>query len=213
MLSIAPTTLSFGSKSDFELIIYQLDLSYDTFYGIVGRNGVGKTTFMKLISGLHSNSKSVTWSSDAMFYKYYLPSGGKLKDNLTVKEQCRFAYFGSVPFEMRLSFLQGILNLQFSIDSCPTRLSFGQNQLSRLLVCLINLPKVLILDEPTTGMDIVAKGQFSLALKALKKELKISAFIASHDLHVIKELCDSVLVINQSKIKVFDSVNEWGGKV
>jgi ABC-2 type transport system ATP-binding protein len=213
MLKINPIHLSFDGNKDFSLQIPPVQLMDSLFYGLVGRNGSGKTTLMRLMCGLHPNSKDVIWNSDQPLDRYYLPSAGKLKPNLTILEQCRFAYYCDENFDTRLQFLSDILVLDFSLDMYSQQLSFGQHQMARLLICLINLPKVLILDEPTTGMDIVAKSKFGLALKSLKKKLSISAIIASHDLNVINDLSDAVLVIDNQTLTLYDSVYEWGGEL
>lgn len=84
-------------------------------------------------------------------------------------------------------------------------MSLGQRIKIELLVTLIHNPKLLILDEPTLGLDIVTKGQFREVLVKLSKNKKTTVVITTHDLSDVEKICDRVVLINHGKT---DGYNE-----
>ena len=86
------------------------------------------------------------------------------------------------------------------IDSYPHEFSGGMKQRAMVAIATACNPKLLILDEPTTGLDVIVQRQILTMLTALKRELQLTAVFISHDLSVVAETCDRVAVMYAGKI-------------
>ena len=90
-----------------------------------------------------------------------------------------------------------LLDANRIMNSYPHQLSGGQKQRIMIAMALLCNPKLLIADEPTTALDTTIQREILLLLRALQKKYKMSIFFISHDLALIKELADNVLVMRK----------------
>jgi ABC-type multidrug transport system ATPase subunit len=170
---------SYGSKD----VLRGIDFSVDdyTVNIILGRNGVGKTTFIKVLSGLIRPSKGVIEIlgediRDSEEYKLYigvLLHENVLYDEMTVRENLDYyaRMYGLDSF-MDSRFAQDAYRLfgfERYIDFKVSELSFGWRKRANIIRCLINDPKIVILDEPSSGLDEVATSQVANLLHRLSK--------------------------------------------
>jgi ABC-2 type transport system ATP-binding protein len=196
--------------------------------GYIGPNGAGKSTSIKMLTGIlqaTSGDIKINGLNPFLDRKTYTRSIGvvfgqrtQLWWDIAVRESfelLRRIY--SVPVEQfnrevgRLIELFGVGDLL----STPVRkLSLGERMKCDLIASLIHSPKILFLDEPTIGLDAVAKESIRAVLKVLKAESKTTILLTTHDLPEIEELCERIMVIDKGKI-VFDGalkeiINKYG---
>ena len=93
-------------------------------------------------------------------------------------------------------------------DKYPHELSGGMLQRAMIAAAIVNRPKLLLLDEPTTALDVTIQAQILKLLRELRDELDLSYLFISHDLNVVYQLCDSALVMKQGRIVEQGTVDE-----
>ena len=182
--------------------------------GFLGPNGAGKTTTLKILSGiLHptSGEAKVLGFTPSKREKEYqkqlaLVMGQKnnlLKDLPAMESFIMYRDIYEIPeddFNKNLSELASLLDVKDFLDIPVRKLSLGQRMKCELIAALIHRPKVLLLDEPTIGLDVVAQKNIRSFLKKYNKENKTSIILTSHYMEDIKELCERVIIINFGKI-------------
>lgn len=104
--------------------------------------------------------------------------------------------------------LVGIEDPETRLASYPHELSGGQRQRIMIAMALANEPELLIADEPTTALDVTIQRQILDLLKSLQKRLNMAVLIITHDLHVVRHIADSVLVMHDGKSIEYSSKNE-----
>lgn len=182
--------------------------------GFLGPNGAGKTTTLKILSGiLHPSSgeaKVLGFSPIERKKEYQkqfaLVMGQKnqLVTDLPAMESFilnKDIYETSdKDFKENLDELVEILGVGDILDVQVRKLSLGQRMKCELIAALLHRPKVLFLDEPTIGLDVVAQKNIRDFLKKYNKEKKTTIILTSHYMEDIKELCQRVIIINLGKI-------------
>lgn len=182
--------------------------------GFLGPNGAGKTTTLKILSGiLHPTSgeaKVLGFTPSKREKKYQkqiaLVMGQKnnlLKDLPAMESFVMYRDIYEVPendFNDNLNELASLLDIKDFLDIPVRKLSLGQRMKCELIAALIHRPKVLFLDEPTIGLDVVAQKNIRNFIKKYNKESKTSIILTSHYMEDIKELCERVIIINFGKI-------------
>lgn len=196
------------------------DISFEILRGeyiaIIGPNGGGKSTLMKLLLGLiNPNSGNIKLfgtkqSSFKQYYKIgYVPQRATLIDTsfpITVQEVINLglAYKSSLFSRISKNDYSKIESIMEKIEITDLRnrriseLSGGQRQRVMIARALISNPEILILDEPNTGVDTHSQAKFYELLKKLNKEDNITILFVTHDLGVIVNDIKRVLCINQT---------------
>ena len=126
-----------------------------------------------------------------------------LKDLPAIESFVMYRDIYEVPeedFNKNLEELAGLLDIKDFLDVPVRKLSLGQRMKCELIAALIHRPKVLFLDEPTIGLDVVAQKNIRNFIKKYNKESKTSIILTSHYMEDIKELCERVIIINFGKI-------------
>ena len=197
MPTICINNLSFGYNSNLVLDKINLDIEAGEYVGIVGPNGGGKSTLVKLILGiLNDKSKSIIIKDNIKFG--YIPqrlSSSGLDFPATVSEILKntFDKFNSAKYSEILELCE-IKHIEKRLLS---ELSGGERQKVFIAKSLIVEPDFLILDEPTTGIDPQYKVKFWELLKRLNKENKIGVIIISHDSHEILANAKRLILIDK----------------
>ena len=177
--------------------------------GILGPNGAGKTTLLRMIAGILEPTEG-SISFDNLNYKNneieikkniaYLSGNTKLYDTLSTYEllkMCSDIY--SVPkdeAEKRIKEISKILNMERFLYNRIGNLSTGQTQKVNIARCLVHNPKYYILDEATTGLDIISS---QIILDFMKEERKKGKTIlySTHYMEEAENICDRVVMINK----------------
>lgn len=218
MIEIRGLTKKYGQFTALDDL--NLTLDEGTVFGFVGANGAGKsTTFLIVSTLLQPTSGEVFINGVSVREKPaeirkligYMPDFFGVYDQLKTDEYLDFygASYG-IPEEERRKLIPQLLelvNLSHKRDSYVDLLSRGMKQRLCLARCLIHDPKVLILDEPASGLDPRARVEMRDILKTLKGMGK-TILISSHILPELAEMCDEIGVIDNGKLIAHGSVNE-----
>lgn len=182
--------------------------------GYIGPNGAGKSTSIKMLTGiLKPSSGSISVYGFHPFYqrKQYTRHIGvvfgqrtQLWWDIAVRES--FALLAKIyeiepqEYKSRLARLTEILGLEELLRTPVRKLSLGQRMRCDLAASLLHNPKVLFLDEPTIGLDAVAKESIRAFLRTINSELGTTILLTTHDLKEIEELCERIVILDKGKI-------------
>ncbi len=186
--------------------------------GVVGPNGAGKTTTLRSIAGIVIPTRGhvVVAGHDlgldpvaAKSQLAFVPDEPNLFEYLTVEEHLRFVsrLYGVDDVESRISVLLSELELGDKRDALPDELSRGMKQKLAIACGLIHRPKVLLLDEPLTGLDPVGIRRMKATIVSRAAD-GVAVILSSHLLHLIEEICTRVLVMRRGRVVAFGTVAE-----
>lgn len=184
------------------------------FVGFLGPNGAGKTTTLKMLSGiLYPTSGQATvldytpWKRQKEFQKQFaLVMGQKNQlwwDLPAMESFILNKEIYEVPdeqFNKTLDELTELLDIKHIVDVQVRKLSLGERMKCELVAALLHSPKVLFLDEPTIGLDVVSQNNIREFLKKYNKEKKITIVLTSHYMEDVEELCERVIIINHGEL-------------
>lgn len=186
--------------------------------GYIGSNGAGKSTTIKIMSGI------LTPTSGSCMVNGLEPYRNRKKNakNIGVVFGQRTQLWWDLPLSEtypvlkeiydvsdkdyieRMNFFQEVLGLQEFINSTVRTLSLGQRMRADLAAALLHNPKVLYLDEPTIGLDVVVKDKIRQAIREINEKYHTTVILTTHDLNDIEELCRRIIIIDAGK-KIYDS--------
>ena len=182
--------------------------------GFIGPNGAGKTTTLKVLSGLlYPNSGKVSvlgftpFDRKAQFQKQMSLIMGQ-KNQLWWDLQSLDSFLLNkeiyeIPqnqFDRTLNQLVEMLDLQSVLKVQVRKLSLGQRMKCELVAALLHSPKVLFLDEPTIGLDVVMQKKIRDFIKDYNQKFKATVILTSHYMDDVKELCERVIIIDKGRI-------------
>src|SRR3954462_2743949 len=182
--------------------------------GFLGPNGAGKTTVLKMLSGLLNPTSGearvlgfVPWErSNEMKRQFSLVMGQKnaLWWDLPAQESLELnrAIYGIERgrFKQVVNGLADLLDVQDKMNVMVRELSLGDRMKMELISALIHEPRVLFLDEPTIGLDVVSQKRVREFLRIYNQEHRIVTMLTSHYMQDIEELCHRVIIIDHGKI-------------
>ncbi len=201
----------------YEQVIAVQDVSFSIedheYVCLIGANGSGKSSLLKAILGIVKQTKGrVDFFGDRHLVGY-VGQTSNITPSMpaTVKE----IVLSSVPKQMKdcdqCDEVLKLLSIQDLKHKQYHQLSGGQKQRVLLARALIHLPKLLILDEPTTGLDPETTKQFYALLHHLNQDHGLTILMTSHDLNHVSAYASRVIVMNQS-IQFDGSVKDWEEK-
>lgn len=172
-----------------------IQFSQNEITTIIGPNGAGKTTLLKIILRLLKPARGSVHSAPKTRISY-LPQKMRISSTLPMTVE-RFLLLDLSPSSKEVdSFLDKVRALKLKKASL---LSLSGGELQRVLLarCLIRRPNLLILDEPTQGIDILGQDELYHYLLEEKKRNRTSILIVSHDLHIVMSSSDRIVCLNQ----------------
>ena len=206
-------------------ILYDVVLAVETgrFVGLIGPNGSGKTTTIKLLLGLTQPTEgsasifgldSVDESLEIRKKVGYLGQDPRFFDNMTARETMRFRagfyYTGpSMAIESRISEVLDLVGISDKSDRPVKGFSGGERQRLGIGQALINSPDLLILDEPAAALDPMGRRDVLDVMRSLKSETTI--FYSTHILDDVQRVSDSVAILNHGNLLAQAPIEELLG--
>jgi len=203
---------SYGKQQALENISFEIDRG--EIVGFLGPNGAGKSTLMKILTGyLSANSGTVTINqfsldtqlADLQHSIGYLPEHNPLYVEMYVRE---YLHFHASIFSVSKNRIEEVIKLTGLTPEANKKieqLSKGYRQRVGLAAALLHDPEVLILDEPTTGLDPNQLVEIRSLIRSIGKEEKQgkrgkTVFLSTHIMREVEAICDRVIIIHQGKI-------------
>jgi len=208
-------------KPDYEIVTAVEDISFDVpkgeILGFIGPNGAGKSTVIKMLTGIltpTSGSCIINGQEPTKNRKKYVKEIGvvfgqrtQLWWDLPLRET--YAVLKEIyeidesDYKKRMAFLNEVLELDDFIKSPVRTLSLGQRMRADIAASMLHNPKVLFLDEPTIGLDVVVKDNIRNAIEKINAEEQTTVILTTHDLADIELLSKRIVMIDKGK-EVFD---------
>lgn len=213
----------YGDKRVLHNISFDIDLVENQIIGLVGPNGAGKSTLMRLLGGItlenggllsldSSEKRYAIWAREN---SVYVPAGDRgLRNKLSLRDNLR--YFSALRGKdglINLCVLSDMIN-QFSandlIDKQFDQMSTGQKKKASILIAVSVDASVLLLDEPSNGLDIESQEELKHILLYINHDLHKQVVISSHDISLLSKVVDKYVFINEgNKIKeIKNKMNE-----
>lgn len=186
-----------------------LTIEKGQFVALLGPNGAGKTTLVEMIEGIRHPDKGeirimgMTWKHHENELRHLIGLSlqeTRFTDKLRVYETLRlFASFFGLGKE-RVEEIIELVALEEKRKAFVGNLSGGQRQRLALGISLLNKPRVLLLDEPTTGLDPNARREIWTILRKLKQQAETSMILTTHYMEEAEQLCDYIIIVDHGKI-------------
>ena len=193
-----------------------LDIKQGELYGLLGVNGAGKTTLIKILCGLTNKTSGnicldgMNLDSDMDKIKEIIdisPQETSVANNLTVRENLEFfANIYDNSNEQTIEEVIDVFKLGDVLHQRAKTLSGGYKRRLSIAIALISKPRILFLDEPTLGLDILARRELWNIINKLKKNITI--ILTSHYLEEIENLCDRVAILSKGKLLQIGTIDE-----
>lgn len=222
MIEVKNVTKKYGNFTAVDNISFKIEEG--DIVGLLGPNGAGKSTTMNMITGfIEQTQGDIIINGYNMLKKSrkakreigYMPEGVPLYTDLTVKEFVNYmAELKRVPRKVRKDKVNEIIEatgLKEVEKKLIKNLSRGYKQRTSMAGALVGSPKILILDEPTVGLDPKQITEIRDLIKNLGK--KYTVILSSHILSEVSQICNKVIIINNGKIVAVDTPQNLENKV
>lgn len=212
MIEVQQVTKQFGAFTALEDVSFRVEAG--EVYGLLGENGAGKTTMMRMMAtilrptagNIEVAGFSVIKEPNEVRRRIGILFGGDvgLYSRLTAREN--IAYFGSMygmdrtAIEHRIKRLSQMLEMDSFLDRRVGPFSRGMKQKVAIARTLVHDPQVILLDEPTTGLDVTAANMFRQMIGTLQAEGKTILF-SSHNMGEIDKLCRRIALIHKGRLQ------------
>jgi len=202
----------------FQLSDINMDIPKGSFAGIIGPNGSGKTTLFRAITGTLGLKSGKILLSDKNLKSFSLRERAQ---NIAIVSQFieagdmsveDYVLLGRIPYHSRFNFFETEEDFEIARkymemtdtgrfkDQLMSELSGGEQQLAAIARALTQQPQLLLLDEPTSHLDITHQVHILNVLQQLNQEMGLSILMVIHDLNLASEYCDRLILVNEGKI-------------
>ncbi len=209
----------FSNEKVRKVAVDDISFSIDTgeIVGYIGSNGAGKSTTIKMMTGIltptggeclidgvdpnkerrkNAQNIGVVFGQRTQLW-WDLP----LSESFTILKE--IYNVSDEDYQERMNFLNRVLELEEFWTRPVRNLSLGQRMRADLGAALLHNPKVLYLDEPTIGLDLVVKDNIREAIKEINEKYQTTVVLTTHDIGDIEELCSRIIIIDDGK-KIYD---------
>ena len=193
----------------------------------LGPNGAGKSTTIKILTGILVPTSGIVRVLGNEPHKHRQENAQRigvvfgqrsqlwwdlpLMDSFELHQ--RIYKIDPDRFRQNLAFCEEVLRMEAFLQTPVRQLSLGQRMRGELAMALLHEPEVLFLDEPTIGLDVLAKDRIREFLKLVNRERGTTIILTTHDLKDIEELCERILVVNLGKLVYDGSVETLRGRL
>lgn len=203
-------TKTFGKQKAVDNI--SLKIKENSIYGLLGPNGAGKSTTLKMIKGMiHKTSGQIffeghEWSRDDLSYIGALIEMPALYENLSARENLKVRTLLLGLPDFRIDEVLEIVSLKDTGKKKSGQFSLGMKQRLGIAIALLNNPKLLILDEPTNGLDPLGIQELRGLIRSFP-EKGITVILSSHILAEVEQTADHIGIINNGKLQYQNIIN------
>ena len=212
-ISLRGINKSYGDLKALDDVTF--DINQGEFFGLLGPNGAGKSTLISALAGLlkvNSGNISILGADVEKDYRQARKSLGVVPQEIvidpffTVRETLQFqsGYFGLRNNDEWINELLEQLGLSDKADSNMRKLSGGMKRRVLIAQALVHKPQVLVLDEPTAGVDVELRQSMWRFVRRLHKEGH-TIVLTTHYLEEAEELCDRIAIINKGKLMALET--------
>lgn len=216
MIKFEKIVKRFGDRTILKGVSFEVPEGEILF--ILGTSGTGKSVLLKNIVGLLRPDEGQIWIngtevsriSEADYFPIRKMCGmvfqhPALFDSLTVFENVAFGLrrhmrLSEAEIQLRVHRCLSLVNLKEIGSKMPAQISYGMQKRVSIARTLAVEPKILLFDEPTTGLDPVTTNAVNQLILSLSRELKTTSVVVSHDMHCALEIADRILVLDQGEI-------------
>jgi len=194
-----------------------LDVAQGDIFGIVGKSGAGKSTMLKLMGLLENptqgdieilgknvngispgEANNIKKNIGTVFQGFNLLSQRNVEKNIAFPLE--LVNEKRIYIKGRCAELAGLVDLSDKLGSYPAQLSCGQKQRVAIARALATKPKIILCDEPTSALDSFTTREILKLLKNINKKLGITIIIITHEIGVVKAICNKMMVLDEGKV-------------
>ena len=194
-----------------------LDIPKAQIVGIIGKSGAGKSSLIRTLNGLEAidtgsiliHQQNIAELSHAeliktrqkigmIFQHFNLMSAKTVWENVALP--LRIAGYGKAEIEQRVNDVLTLVGLSAKHQDYPSQLSGGQKQRVGIARALVSQPEILLCDEATSALDPESTANILALLKQINRDLGLTIVLITHEMQVIQEICDQVVVIDHGEI-------------
>ena len=194
-----------------------LDIPVGSIFGIIGKSGAGKSSLIRTLNGLeqisdgaihiHHHELSTLSHADLIalrqrigmiFQHFNLMSSKTVWENVALP--LKIANYTKQDIQQRVQEVLALVGLDHKADYYPSQLSGGQKQRVGIARALVHRPEILLCDEATSALDPESTSVVLSLLKDINRQLGITIVLITHEMQVIREICDQVVVIDKGEI-------------
>lgn len=224
MVEIKDLHKSFNSNVVLDGISFSVDEAENMV--VFGRSGTGKSVLLKCMIRLMEPDSGDVFIEGKDVLKLnvkelnrlrkhigFLFQGAALYDSMSVRENLEFPLvrnfdLAKKEIDERVHFVLDAVSLSEAIDKMPSELSGGMRKRIGLARSIITKPKLMLYDEPTTGLDPITSKEISSLINDLQRALKMTSIVVTHDLLCAKIIADRAIVLNDGKIVQEGNIND-----
>lgn len=206
----------FSTKYEVKTAVNNINFTINEgeMVGYIGSNGAGKSTTIKMMCGIlnptsgsvkinglepYKKRKQVAQNIGVVFgQKTQLWWDIQLVESFKVLKE--IYQISDDEYKERMEFLEGVLGINEFLKQPVRTLSLGQRMRADLAASLLHNPKVLFLDEPTIGLDVLVKEKIRVAIKEMNRKYNTTVILTTHDMADIENLCSRIIIIDEGNI-------------
>lgn len=217
VLKLEHLTKRYGSRTSVDDV--SLEVYSGEVFGFLGPNGAGKTTTIRMITGLHSITSGEVYVCGKSIKKDFKTAVSNIGGIIENPEMYKYMsgwdnlkYYASLydgVTDDQIMDAVKLVRMQNRIHEKVKRYSLGMRQRVGIAQSLLHNPRLLMLDEPTNGLDPAGIHEMRDFLKMLAHDFGIAVFISSHILTEMQLMCDRVGIVNLGKLVAVKTMEEW----
>lgn len=203
-------------------VVSDIDMKVEkgTIHGLIGHNGSGKTTIIKCLTGIFPPDRGEVRIEGRTVYNNvaakneigYVADTNQMFRNFSMKKMAHFyqEIFPGFSMEDFISYA-GVFGI--ALDKKVGQLSKGQQMKASFILNMARHPKVMILDEPTAGLDAMAKKELLDSIVLAVENEELTVLISSHHLSELEKICDNITMIRNGRVQIEDALDEVTGQI
>lgn len=220
MIQVKGLCKGYGTGNGYVVQDINMKVEKGTIHGLIGHNGSGKTTIIKCLTGIFPpDSGEVLVDGEAVYNNVpvkskigYVADTNQMFRNYRMKKMAEF--YQDIYSDFSMDDYNRLAHI-FLVDSEKkvSQMSKGQQMRASFVLNMARHPEVMILDEPTAGLDAMAKKELLECLVNAVENDNMTVLISSHHLSELEKICDTITVINQGGVQVEDAIDEVTGQI